>query len=110
MRTRRCEFRGGFRGGGFHYWPEVWLSILVWYGSPPLRVRLLRQYVFGDSVAAASQGYHDGLKTGEDDAPQGRSFDPERSHYSKTPASVTLHKHTVTDSSVDTTRDFAVKS
>jgi hypothetical protein len=39
--------------------------------------------VFGDSVAADSQGYHDGLKTGADDASHGRSFDPERSHYFK---------------------------
>jgi hypothetical protein len=39
--------------------------------------------VFGDSVAADSQGYHDGLKTGEEDAHHGRSYDPERSHYFK---------------------------
>ncbi|HKG60891.1 MAG TPA: hypothetical protein VKB05_14115 [Pyrinomonadaceae bacterium] len=41
------------------------------------------QYVFGDSVAADSQGYHDGLRTGEEDAHHGRNFDPERSHYFK---------------------------
>ena len=41
------------------------------------------QYVFGDNEAAESQGYHDGLKTGQGDEHHGRSFDPERSHYFK---------------------------
>jgi len=39
------------------------------------------QYVFSNSERAASQGYHDGLKTGSDDGRKGKSYNPERSHY-----------------------------
>lgn len=38
-------------------------------------------YVFGSSESAYDQGYHDGLKTGENDARRRQSYDPERSHY-----------------------------
>jgi len=81
------NFHGrGFHGGGFH------TRVLIgprfgygygypyWYGYP---YGYYSEYVFGDSEAANSQGYHDGLKTGSNDARRGQSFDPERSHYFK---------------------------
>jgi len=72
----QARFRGGFRGGGFH----TRIFIGPRFGYP---YGYYGQYVFGDSVGANSQGYHDGLKTGADDAHNGRSYDPERSHYFK---------------------------
>ena len=80
------RFRGGFHGGGFH--ARVFIGPRFGYYPYPYRYRYpyygyYGEYVFGDSVAADSQGYHDGLRTGEDDAHHGRSFDPERSHYFK---------------------------
>ena len=39
------------------------------------------EFVFANSSAAESQGYHDGLMTGRDDGKKGKSFDPERSHF-----------------------------
>ena len=86
------RFGGGFHGGGFHtrVFIEPRFGFRYGYGYPyryyPYGYPYYGyygQYVFGDSVAADSQGYHDGLKTGEDDASHGRSFDPERSHYFK---------------------------
>ena len=78
----QARFRGGFHGGGFH--TRVFIGprfgYPYWYGYP---YGYYSQYVFGDSVAADSQGYHDGLRTGEEDAHHGRTFDPERSHYFK---------------------------
>ncbi len=62
----------GWRGYPYGYYP---------YGYYPYGYN--SHYVFGDGTAADSQGYHDGLKTGSDDAEHGRSFDPERSHYFK---------------------------
>ena len=38
-------------------------------------------YVFKSSESAYSEGYRDGLKTGEGDAKHRRSYDPQRSHY-----------------------------
>jgi len=38
-------------------------------------------YVFKSSESAYSEGYHDGLKTGQGDAKHRRSYDPQRSHY-----------------------------
>ena len=81
----QARFHGGFRGGGFHtrvfIGPRFVYPYRYWYGYP--YAGYYGQYVFGDSVAADSQGYHDGLKTGEEDARHGRSYDPERSHYFK---------------------------
>ena len=76
---------GGFRGGGFHnrgfFGPGWgWGYPYGYYGYP---YGYYSQYVFGDSQAADSQGYHDGLKTGSSDARRGQSDDPERSHYFK---------------------------
>ena len=81
-------FRGGFHGGGFHarvfIGPRFGYRYPYWYGYPyGYPYGYYSKYVFGDSVAADSQGYHDGLRTGEDDAHHGRSYDPERSHYFK---------------------------
>lgn len=82
-----AQRRGGFHGGsrivispgfGFGWGRPYWRGYP--YGYP---YRYYSQYVFGDSTAAESQGYHDGLKTGVDDAKHDRSFDPERSHYFK---------------------------
>ena len=76
---------GGFRGGGFHnrgfFGPGWgWGYPYGYYGYP---YGYYSQYVFGDSVAADSQGFHDGLNTGSSDARRGQSNDPERSHYFK---------------------------
>ena len=38
-------------------------------------------YVFSNSEKAFNRGYKDGFKTGEGDAKNRRSYDPERSHY-----------------------------
>jgi hypothetical protein len=38
-------------------------------------------YVFNSSESAFNQGYRDGMKTGEGDAKNRRTFDPQRSHY-----------------------------
>ena len=74
---------GGFHGGGFHdrgfFGPRFGYGY-GYYGYP---YGYYSQYVFGDSQAADSQGYHDGLKTGSSDARRGQSDDPERSHYFK---------------------------
>lgn len=51
-----------------------------WYGAPYYRYGY-SEFVFANSSAAQSQGYHDGLKTGSDDAKDRKSFDPERSHF-----------------------------
>jgi hypothetical protein len=81
---------GGFRGGGFHgggFRPRIIIGPRFGYGYPygyyGYPYGAYSQYVFGDSVAADSQGYQDGLKTGSDDARRGQSYDPERSHYFK---------------------------
>jgi len=51
-----------------------------WYGYPYYR-NGYGEFVFTNSEAAESQGYHDGLMTGSDDARKGKSYDPERSHF-----------------------------
>ena len=51
-----------------------------WYGAPYYRYGY-SEFVFANSSAAQSQGYHDGLKTGSDDAKDRKSFNPERSHF-----------------------------
>ena len=38
-------------------------------------------YVFDSSDSAYNQGYHDGLKTGQGDVKNRRTYDPQRSHY-----------------------------
>ena len=78
------RFDGRFHGGGFR--TRVFIGPTFgypyWYGYPYGYVYGYDgRYVFGDSVGADSQGYHDGLKTGEADARHGRRYDPERSHY-----------------------------
>lgn len=97
--TANAQWRGGFHGGGWHgggfrggsrvvIAPRVGLGLgrgyWGWRGYPyGYPYGYYSQYVFGDSRAADSQGYHDGMKTGADDAKHNRSFDPERSHYFK---------------------------
>lgn len=86
--SAQARFRGGFRGGGFHtrifIGPRFGYPGPYWYGYRyGYPYGYYGQYVFGDSVGVDSQGYHDGLKTGEDDAHNGRNYDPERSHYFK---------------------------
>src|SRR5712691_9496311 len=58
------------------YWDPFWDP--YWGFS---RYNYYSQYVFSSSEKAFTQGYHDGLKTGEGDAKHHRSYDPERSHY-----------------------------
>ena len=97
--TANAQWRGGFHGGGWHgggfrggsrvvIAPRVGLGFgrgyWGWRGYPyAYPYGYYSHYVFGDSTAADSQGYQDGLKTGMDDAKHSRSFDPERSHYFK---------------------------
>jgi len=38
-------------------------------------------YVFNSSDSAYEQGHHDGLKTGQGDIKNRRTYDPQRSHY-----------------------------
>jgi hypothetical protein len=38
-------------------------------------------YIFGNSDTAYSEGYHDGLRTGQGDVKHSRTYDPQRSHY-----------------------------
>ena len=38
-------------------------------------------YIFSRSDAAYEQGHHDGLKTGQGDMKNRRTYDPQRSHY-----------------------------
>ena len=92
--TTNAQWRGGFHGGawrggshvviaprlGFGYGRPYWGWRRYLYAYP---YGSYSHYVFGDSAAANSQGYEDGLKTGVDDAKHSRSFDPERSHYFK---------------------------
>jgi len=80
---------GGFHGGGFHggggFHNRVFFGPRFGYGYPYgyYPYGYYSQYVFGDSAAADSQGYHDGLTTGSSDARRHQSNDPERSHYFK---------------------------
>src|SRR6185369_12146700 len=111
----QARFRGGFRGGGFHtrvfIGPRFGYPYRYWYGYPyGYAYGYYGQYVFGDSVAADSRGYPEGLEPAKRMRITGAASIRSDRTTSKTPASVTLHKHTGTDSSVDTTRDFAVKS
>jgi hypothetical protein len=80
----------GFRGGGFRGGHTVVIAPRIgigrgwygpgWYGYPYYRYGY-SEFVFANSAAAESQGYHDGLKTGSNDAKDRKSFDPERSHF-----------------------------
>jgi hypothetical protein len=82
VQAQRGFHGGGFHGGGF-FGPRFgygWGYPYGYYGYP---YGYYSQYVFGDSQAADSQGYHDGLKTGSNDARRGQSDDPQRSHYFK---------------------------
>ena len=63
-------FRGPRVGFGFGWYPYPY----PYYGY-------YNNYVFGSSESAYDRGYHDGLKTGENDARRHQSYDPERSHY-----------------------------
>ena len=81
---------GGFHGGGFHgggFRSRIFIGPGFGYGYPygyyGYPYGAYGQYVFGDSVAADSQGYQDGMKTGSNDTHRGQSFNPERSHYFK---------------------------
>jgi hypothetical protein len=76
-------FRGGGRvviapriGVGRGWYGPRW----GWYGAPYYRYGY-SEFVFANTAAAQSQGYHDGLKTGSDDAKDRKSFNPERSHF-----------------------------
>ena len=97
--SANAQWRSGFHGGGWHgggfrggsrvvIAPRVGLGLgrgyWGWRGYPyAYPYGYYSHYVFGDSTAADSQGYQDGVNTGADDAKHGRSFDPERSHYFK---------------------------
>jgi hypothetical protein len=68
--VRRSIYRPFFRPWG-------------WRGSNPYFDYYSRygHYVFDNSDEAFGQGYRDGLKTGEGDARNRRTYSPERSHY-----------------------------
>lgn len=88
-RGGRGGFRGGFHGGrsvviapgiGFGGYGRGWYGPGWGYGYPYYR-NGYSEFVFSNSDAAESQGYHDGLNTGSSDARRGQSYDPERSHF-----------------------------
>jgi hypothetical protein len=85
MSSTAVQAQRGFRGGGFR--TRVFIGPRFgygYYGYPyGYPYGYYSRYVFGDSEAADSQGYHDGLKTGSSDVRRGQSNDPERSHYFK---------------------------
>src|SRR4029078_9099260 len=63
----QARFRGGLRRGGFptgvFIAPSFGYGYPSWYGYPyGYAYGYYGQYVFGASVAADSQGYHDGLR------------------------------------------------
>ena len=80
------------RGGGFHGRGRGRAVVIAprigigrgwgprWGVYPSVRYGY-SQYVFANTAAAESQGYHDGMTTGSDDARKGKSDDPERSHF-----------------------------
>jgi hypothetical protein len=86
MSGTAAQARGRWHGGravvvaprvGFGY--RGWYGPR-WYGYPYYRSGY-SEFVFANSAAAESQGYHDGSQTGREDAKKGKSFDPERSHF-----------------------------
>jgi hypothetical protein len=88
MSSTAVQAQRGFHGGGFHN--RVFIGPRFgsgWYGYPygyyGYPYGYYSHYVFGDSTAADSQGFHDGQKTGSNDVRGHRSNDPERSHYFK---------------------------
>ena len=87
VEAQRGFHGGGSHGGGFHGGGRthgfIGPRFGFGYGYPYGYDGYYSQYVFGDSVAADSQGFHDGLNTGSSDARRGQSNDPERSHYFK---------------------------
>ncbi len=83
MSSTAVEAQRGFHSRGF-IGPRFGYGYPYrYYGYYAYPYGYYSQYVFGDSEAADSQGYHDGLKTGSNDARRGQSYDPERSHYFK---------------------------
>ena len=75
------RWRGGHRGRAVVIAPRIGFGPRWgWYGYPYARSGY-SQFVFANTAAAESQGYHDGLMTGSDDARKGKSNDPERSHF-----------------------------
>ena len=87
VNAQRGFHGGGFHGGGFR--TRVFIGPRFgygpWYGYGPYGYpySYYGRYVFGDSQAANSQGYEDGLKAGTGDARHHRTNNPERSHYFK---------------------------
>jgi hypothetical protein len=85
VQAQRGFHGGGFHGGGFHGGSRIFIGPRFGYGYPygyyGYPYGYYSQYVFGDSEAADSQGYEDGLKTGSNDARRSQSYDPQRSHY-----------------------------
>ena len=65
--------------------PRIGFGYRGWYGPRwrgyPYYRSGYSEFVFANSAAAESQGYHDGLQTGREDSKKGKSFDPERSHF-----------------------------
>ena len=75
---------GGFRGGGFHgggFHARVFIGPRFGYGYYGYPYGYSSHYIFSSSDAAENQGYHDGLKTGSNDARRRQSYNPDRSHY-----------------------------
>ena len=86
--TAQARPRGGFHGGGSRVVIAPRIGVgrgwygprWGWRGASYYRYGY-SQFVFANTAAAESQGYHDGLKTGQEDAKKGKSDDPERSHF-----------------------------
>ena len=75
---------GGFRGGGFRggrFRTRIFIGPRFGYGYYGYPYGYSSHYIFSSSDAAENQGYHDGLKTGSNDARRRQSYNPDRSHY-----------------------------
>jgi hypothetical protein len=67
-------------------------------------------YIFENSESAFNQGHKDGLKTGQGDAKNRRTYNPQRSHYFQEPGSVISEKFTARALSAGTKTDFDPKA
>ncbi|HKR60016.1 MAG TPA: hypothetical protein VJS64_09775 [Pyrinomonadaceae bacterium] len=69
--VRRPIYRPFYRPWGWRFGYDPYFDYYGRYGH----------YIFDNSETAANRGYRDGLKTGQGDAKNRRTYDPQRSHY-----------------------------
>ncbi len=69
--VRRPIYRPFYRPWGWRFGYDPYFDYYSRYGH----------YIFDNSETAVNRGYKDGLKTGQGDAKNRRTYDPQRSHY-----------------------------